>query len=318
MPVQSVPYTPGAVYACIEQTCSCEQNWPEYRQAMERALCADQSDTSGHLPVLFLPGLCCQAAGGDPRRATGVAAAWVLLYTAAHILDDVEDGDIADGLGPPINVATGLIFTAIRILAALRRAQVAGSTLLAVIEDFTAVALEMCGSQHADLTLAAPSLEQCWKIVGAKAGAWFSLACRAGAMLADATDELAACYGRYGYHLGLLVQISDDLDGLWSRPGRRSDLAAGKQTLPVAYSLSVAPAGTKEQLIRALELAARDARAEAEARALMGRMGASLYLAVEAQRHLQEAQMALCLAHPTELANDQLLDLLQRVVPTFG
>jgi len=44
-------------------------------------------------------------------------------------------------------------------------------------------------------------------------------------------------YGQFGYHLGIVIQICDDLTGTWSPGGRRSDLAAGKRTLrwPMRY-----------------------------------------------------------------------------------
>ena len=42
----------------------------------------------------LLPGLCCQAAGGDPQAAKEISSAWLLLHIAAHIVDDVEDGDL--------------------------------------------------------------------------------------------------------------------------------------------------------------------------------------------------------------------------------
>ena len=65
-----------------------------------------------------LPGLCCQAAGGRAQLAEPVAAAWLLFYVAAHLMDDLEDQDNPDpwwrslGPGAAINIATGLYFSA--------------------------------------------------------------------------------------------------------------------------------------------------------------------------------------------------------------
>ena len=65
-----------------------------------------------------LSGLCCQAAGGERQWAETTSAAWLLLFAAAQLLDNVEDQDEPElwvkelGPGPAINVATGLIFTA--------------------------------------------------------------------------------------------------------------------------------------------------------------------------------------------------------------
>lgn len=283
---------------------------------MRVALCSTHSDSSQPLPFLLLPSLCCEAAGGKPERTVGAAAAWVLLYTAAHLLDDVEDGDITDDSAPTINVATGLIFTALQTLTDLRRSEIADQTVLQVIDEFTEVVLKMCGSQHADLVEVNPSLERCWKIGEAKSGAWFALGCRTGAILADTTDELIECYSQFGYHLGMLVQISDDLRGIWALDGKRSDLAARKWTLPVAYTWEVTPPATRERLLGWLAKAPRDPAAEAGARGLIEECGAPLYLTVEAERHHRRAEATLRAATPVESVRDQLTDLLNRIKPS--
>ncbi len=86
---------------------------------------AAAQENTGRLTVL--PGLCCAAVGGERQKAKVFTAAWTLLYTALHLLDNVEDGDVTDepwmrwGPGPAINIATGLIASAGGTLQALER-----------------------------------------------------------------------------------------------------------------------------------------------------------------------------------------------------
>lgn len=272
----------------------------------------------GRLPLLSLPGLCCEAAGGARSQAEFVAAAWSLLYEAAHRLDDAEDGETE--IGPPsgfdggttINVAIGLMTSASLVLCALGNSEAAH----AIRYDFYRTGLEMCAGQHADLTVREPTLEQCWQIAQAKSGSFFALACRAGARLADDDAARLELFGEFGRQLGVLVQIEDDVSGLGPTAGERSDLAAGQRwTLPIAYAMSVMPASDREQLRECLKTAPRDADAEAEARSRVIESGAVLYLTVEAERRRQRAETALSTAAPPSAVRDELLALLRRCLP---
>jgi geranylgeranyl diphosphate synthase type I len=282
---------------------------------MRLALCPAGSEPAQSFSFLFLPALCCQAAGGDPDRTVGVAAAWVLLYTAAHILDELEDGEIARDASLNINAATGLIFTAFNALTHLQNLDIADRALLVVIEDFVSTPLRMCSGQHADLAMTALSLERGWKIAGAKSGAFFALACRAGACLANVEDRVVEYYSQFGYHLGMLVQICDDLQGMRLNAESCSDLAAGKRTLPMLYALSVTPPPIRERLWQALQAAPHDPAAEAVARQLIEEAGALLYLTVEASRHSKQAEAALYAAVPLQSPRDQLMALLNALMP---
>ena len=163
-------------------------------------------DREGSTPSLLLPILCCQAAGGDEDQATAIAAAWFLLYLAAKVLDDVEDGDVHQGpwsaMGAPqaINAATGLIFASQLALARLPRLGADRELALFLLEDFNHTTLRMCAGQQADLTEGSQTsrrlaerlnlreveqlpLERYFWIAGAKSGEFFALACRAGARI---------------------------------------------------------------------------------------------------------------------------------------
>jgi len=246
------------------------------------------NDPGGDAPPrhswLSLPGLCCQAAGGNPHEADGVAAAWVLLYTAAHLFDSVQDDDPADpwwqslGPGPAINVATGLLTSAWLVLAELG---IHRPVVQQLIQDFQQTVLLMASGQHLDLTDMRPSLQAAWAIAEVKSGAFFGLACRSGARLAGAPQQVTDQYGEYGFNLGLIVQIGDDLE----------DIRAGRAvpSLPVAYSMEMA-------------LGADDS-------------GVRLYLATKLAQFRARALESLHAAGGAQPAKDQLAELICSLVP---
>ncbi len=295
---------------------------PRYLEAMRAALVLEHADACvcascparNTLPLRLLPGLCCKAAGGEPQRAEIMTAAWGLLCEAAHLLDSIEDGEAEAGLsskfspGQILNIAVGLITSASLALCAMGDTE----ATRAIRSDFYRTGLKMCAGQHDDLTRCEPTLEQCWQIAGAKSGEFFALACRAGARLAETTH--LDLFGEFGHHLGILIQIADDLSGLWPTVGERSDLATGKKwTLPVAYAMTVLPAPKHDELSQCLKTAPTVADAEEGARRLIVESGAVLYLTIEAEKHRRQGQVALEAAASPSAAREALLAMLNEI-----
>jgi len=249
-----------------------------------------------------------------------VTLAWSLLYAAAHVLDGVEDGEIQAGLLPPgdqgsiINVATGLIASAGLVLSLLEETRVDAAVARAIRCDFYRAGLKMCAGQHADLMLAESTLQQCWQIAEAKSAAFFAMVCRAGARLATDDTARVDLIGQFGYDLGILLQIGDDIGGLWSKAGEQSDLVARRRwTLPIAYTMQVIPPQQSSGLRQCLETASPDSSAEAEARRQIIESGAALYLAIEAEQRRHRAETALRSAAPPSPARNELLLLLDQM-----
>lgn len=213
-----------------------------------------------------------------------MAAAWVLLYTAAHLFDSVQDGDPADpwwqalGPGPAINVATGLLTSSWLVLGELG---IQRQVVQQLVQDFQQTVLRMASGQHLDLTDPRPSLRGAWAIAEAKSGTFFGLACRSGSRLAGAPQPMTDLYGEYGFNLGLIVQIGDDLE----------DIRAGRPAppLPVAYC-------------REMALGADDG-------------GAQLYLATKLAQFRARALNSLEAAGGAQPAKDQLAELICALVP---
>jgi polyprenyl synthetase len=236
---------------------------PEYRQALRSALVPAKDPAAlrqvavRSSSLIALPGLCCEAAGGDWHDAELAAAAWGLLYYAAHLLDAVEDGQVEIGRssfpspGSTLNVAVGLMTSAELALGALGDSETSPKTAKDVRSRFHRAVLTMCAGQHADLTRLEPSLEQCWQAAEGKSGEFFALACWAGARLATSDSSQVDLFARFGHHLGSVIQIRDDLSGLSPVESEPSDLGSGGNwTLPLAYTMSVLPVAERNQLRR--------------------------------------------------------------------
>lgn len=285
---------------------------------IERVL--DAVDAGGQKPSFcLLPIWVCEAAGGDPCQAVGLAAAWHLLYVAAMLLDDVEDDELSLKQWPSMttghaaNIATTLIFASQLALSRLDRVGVDVLRIRSLQETYNRTILKMCAGQHSDLMNISTALDDHWQVVAAKSGVFFSLACRAGAMLVTDDTATVEAYAGFGLHLGILVQIGDDLQGVW-HPLGPMDLSSGSKTLPVVYALSVVAEQERAHLYDLLARAVGDASVAAEAQRLLVEAGAIEYLLAAAEIHREHARAALPAAE-NEAGRARLISFLDEIAP---
>lgn len=280
---------------------------------MRQSLSSGSDGDAGQprFPFLSLPGLCSQAVGGAPEQAAEVSAAWVLLYAAAHLYDAVQDHDPPDpwwealGDGVAINVATGLLSSAWLVL---NRTQGPPQIVRTIREDFSRTVLQMCSGQHLDLARQLLPLERAWAAAEAKSGAFFALACRAGARIGGANQRAIDALAEYGRNLGLMLQIADDLSDLHDLPEPASIPA-----LPVAYCMEIAAPEHRTRLMRTAQRS--DPAVGLGSRQLLSESGTALYLQTKLTLHRARAQEALESAHAIPPANYQLADLLTALDP---
>lgn len=209
---------------------ACE--WPEFERQIEIHLTRTQLP-----PHVILPPASAAAIGGNPEKAISVATACGFLIVATRWFDDVQDRDRKEslwrevGAGRAVNLAATALTVAWNALAEAppeaRRAFGRYTVALARAQDVDL----MSGSTR--------TIDDYWRLMRGKTGAALALACEAGALAArpDRAKEAELC-GNCGEHLGVLMQILDDLDGVF-RPDGIGDLAAGKVTLPVLYGLAI-------------------------------------------------------------------------------
>jgi geranylgeranyl pyrophosphate synthase len=275
----------------------------------------------GSVRWIVLPYLCCQAAGGEACWADNLAAAWYLLFTAAHLMDKVEDRDEPDpawapqGLGAGVNAATGLFFTASLAINDLYQHNETRAAASDVISDFYSGFLRMSSGQHADLIWPEPTLEQYWEIARDKSGAFFQVACRCGARLAVASADQLDEFSLYGQHLGVLKQILDDLEDIQPPDSFHSmhpwpNIA---KSLPVVYAMSVFPQEQRDRLRLSLQNTSQSQAAARDAFLLLEQSGAALYLRMEIERQRDLAIEAIQRAVTGSDAAQPLISLVEQL-----
>ena len=310
----------------LEKTWEESGAWPEYVAVICQTLSVFKKEAkdqnSQSLNWVALPGLCCQAAGGDPILADDIAAAWLLFYLAADLMDDIQDQDSLNpwwetfGTGVALNVASGLYFSASFILNSITDKDSTNEAHAVIVKEFYDGFMKMCGGQHQDLTLGDLTLDQFWNIASAKSGIFFSLACRGGAQLVTQDKIILAGFEKFGHHLGILVQILDDLEEIQPcRVNELSRLDEGQRnimrSLPVVYALEVYPPSISEHLRICLKNIHSTSDAFSEAIDLINHSGAVLYVETEIERHREEALAGLNQAQAISPSCEILGSLIQ-------
>lgn len=208
--------------------------WPELLWLLD--VLEDQSVDD----LAILPLASCVAVGGSSQEAIPIAAAWKVLNLAIRILDDLEDQDddtalwTLIGLPRAFNFAGALYALCNKMLV---KAPWPPNKYKTINDEFIQATIRLAAGQDRDLHGFTYSLESCWRIMEDKNASAFELACTTGAMCGTTNATLISACRSFGYHLGIIVQLFDDFEGIWE-PTRTSDLVRGKITLPIIYGLT--------------------------------------------------------------------------------
>jgi geranylgeranyl pyrophosphate synthase len=241
-----------------------------------------------------------------------------LIYTAAHLMDAVEDQEAVEELGPEatparaVNLATGLYALSNQILSRLPGSQVDSDLLLQIIHDFHQTILVMSAGQHQGLQNTGLSLDDWWRMAERKSGSFFALGCRTGARVAGTDLRRVDGYSQYGRHLGVLLQVADDAKDFWgATPSGTFDPPKIEVCLPVLYAISVMSAEEGAMLSADIRQASESPSETAAVRTQVEQAGASLYLATKIEQHYREAVGGLGEPLGTPEARRRLLELLE-------
>jgi geranylgeranyl pyrophosphate synthase len=268
----------------------------------------------------LLPSFTCWACGKAAADAYSVTAAWQLVRLSAKILDDIEDEQCHDPVGPLANAAVALLTLAQQILQ--RSSPLSKVQIRQLLTGLQQAMLNAAAGQHVDLMTRTEAGSACldpsgWLDVAlAKTGALVAWAAEAGAIVAGAPSITVAAYATYGRHLGVLLQLADDFNDAW-REDLPTDLIHAHLNLAVTYALWV---GSESQvtLLRSQLRAARTGQREtlSAVRELLVDMGAQAYFVTIAELHRQNAAAALERAAPhSDQGSVVLRDLLGRTFP---
>ncbi len=315
------------ILAKIEEVWTGVDVWPDLLAGMRSVVHGSNQYEEGDIRprawAPLLPGLCCEAAGGEMDWAVTVSAAWSLFHVAAHLLDGVADqdepatgSDILPG-GLLINIATGLLFSASWALDSLYKEANVSVAAADLVEKFHQNLFTITSGQQVDLLVDEPSTEVWWRVAGAKSGIPFALACWAGARLATQDPARLEGYWVYGYHLGLLVQVLDDAGDFLPQvfPNRGKELnMISPWSLPIAYAMEVLPADQRNDLRQRLSTVNEGVDEGSQILDIIESSGASLYVETYLDYHLQKALASLEKVALVGDAKNQLLQIVNRLV----
>lgn len=269
--------------------------------------CSTPRGKAGRL--LFLPLMVCEAICGDQIRAIKVAAAMILFKAAAELYDDIEDQDVPEsfaarrGMPIAINTATTMVMMAEKTMGRLHLEKgIPQHRVLKTIETVNDCYLTACTGQHLDLQLMAGKKideDVYLKIAAMKSGAQLGCFCKAGAMLASDDDEKINSFSRFGYNLGMIVQIANDIQGI----EKGTDILRRKMTLPVIYALSAAEGDALQELTAAYLEANQTAPDVPRVTELLSSTGAMYYAAMRLESYREAADVALA---ATEIAEEPM------------
>ncbi len=211
-----------------------------------------------------------------------------------------------------VNLSTGMLFAASLALNRMHQAERTRGIAAQISDDFYSSLLTMCNGQHLDLVTPQPSLEQWMQIAGAKSGAFFRLACRVGATVATDQPAIVDAFGEYGFRLGLLLQILDDLGDFRTLTSSGELILSPEagRSLAVAYARDVLPADRQVALMEMIASASANAKATQKVIELLTESGADLYLDIEIERQRELGRQALLTTNPQPPAGEILLSLL--------
>ncbi len=292
-----------------------------FRQELQHILDRWIESSTGPPTIAHLPALTCDAVSGDPSAAVRVAATWQLVRLARKLLDDIEDREADDRLAITLNAATSLIFSAQLALNELTTDSAHDIAWRASVALERAM-LRAAAGQHADLAGAQlerkPADPEAWlEIAQAKSGELVAWAGWSGALVGGADEHTQDCLCQYGFHLGVLLQVADDFDGIWGAGGA-SDLARGCLSLPVCCARRVLSGEARGHFDALLGQAAKgDGTAEGEAVNILIQSGAQAYLLAVARIQYGQAMSALEQAQALTTQHS-LVALLDGVMPMLA
>jgi geranylgeranyl diphosphate synthase type I len=270
--------------------------------------------------------LSAEAVGSTPAVALPGAVAVELVHNFSLLHDDVMDGDrerrhrptawVRFGVGQAICAGDALLALAHEVLverpgderrrAALSLAKATGAMIAGQGQD-------LAFERRLDTSVA-----QYLSMAAAKTGAILGCSASIGAVLAGAGPGPVTALTRFGCHLGLAFQITDDLLGVWGRPdvtGKPvgSDISAGKASLPIVVALR-SDHPEADELRRVLAAGASDEATVARATALIESSGARQMTEDEAVRQLAGALECLDTVAVPEAVRARLVELARFVV----
>ncbi|GAB2190865.1 polyprenyl synthetase family protein [Sessilibacter sp. MAH2] len=265
-------------------------------------------------PLLVLLGA--NALGYSGTNHLKLAAIIEFIHTATLLHDDVVDmselrrgrptANANWGNAPSVLVGDFLYSRAFQMMVAI-----GNMDIMSILSNTTNVISEGEVQQLVNAKDPNVSEENYFKVINKKTAALFEAACETSMVLCNATDKQRQAFAAYGSSLGLAFQLVDDAldyEGDAQALGKNvgDDLAEGKPTLPLIYTMNHGTAAEKDLVANAI----RNGSVEHlnEIVALVKSTGGLKYTHEQAAHHVQRAKDSL-LELPKSDYRDAMEDL---------
>lgn len=210
---------------------------------LQRAVLAKSQaafEREGHWPIVDFPLAIHRQLNGASEPGRAIAAACLLFYSFADVIDDAQDHDLsADpwdrwGWEQAVNTGTSLLFLSLQALHDLLPRDQVGP----VAEIFVRAGLAMTAGQHVDLIGQGgqiPGVQEYLHMIEGKSGASFGAYAAATAALNGQPSHRIKDFAEMGRALGGLFQMVNDTYELWD--ARYSpDYANRRLSLPLVLA----------------------------------------------------------------------------------
>lgn len=206
-------------------------------------------------PWILLPLITCESICGNNEKTEAIplCASLQFFMAAGDVFDDIEDNDSPLSLsfryGTAItnNIATTLLVLGEKAIARLKNRNVDDRTIVRILGAINSYYLTACTGQHKDLSCCDKidiSENDYLDILSLKSASQIECACYTGALLATENEELLDIFKEFGYNLGMMAQITNDITGIINK----KDIVNKKITLPAIFALSQSEEPFRNQL----------------------------------------------------------------------
>jgi octaprenyl-diphosphate synthase len=272
-------------------------------------------------PLLVL--LAARACNTGSDKHVPMAAVIEFIHTATLLHDDVVDMSTLRRGRPTVNAewnnpSSVLVGDFIYSRAFQILVQIGDMRIMEIMADTTNKIAE--GEVLQLIAKSNPNSSEAdyMRVIENKTAILFQAAAQSGAMLASAGADFEDAFRRYGRHLGIAFQLVDDvLDyaGDTEKLGKNvgDDLAEGKPTLPLIYTMANGDEATRQLISQSLLADELDSRTLQDVIDIVGSSGALDYTRQLAEQEASAARECLQ-ALPESKHRTALLDLVDFAV----
>ncbi len=255
------------------------------------------------------PGLCAamtylsysSAAGKDSDEAEPAVAAMEMLLAAYDLVDDMEDDEVPlpcdrNSLGLELEALSGLLMLCHTAIDRLVERGVPAARTLRASRILNTLGVDAIRGQRMDMEMESEqrvSVERAIRASQLKSASLVRCAAELGAVVGTDDEDKIRLYGEFGWHFGLMTQLTNDVYAVWPKGPRKSDLRLHKKTLPVAFALSIPPETSPHaDLVRRFYSEAETSVSEEEVKLALWRCGAIHYAWMVAATEKARAERA--------------------------